>query len=427
MQQNSLKNITGWALILIAVFSAFLIKYFDEFNLAFLLFLVFQLILIFRYKNVFSPGMLTVSRLLLGAVFLYSGFVKGVDPLGTAYRIEDYFIAFGTDWLMFSALFFSFILNAIELMLGAMLILNIRPKLTSTLVLLMMGVFTLVTLNDALNNPVPDCGCFGDALILTNWQTFYKNLVLDVLVLIVFLHRKSIRKIYPGKLEWALGALLIAIFIGFQYLNYVNLPMVDFRAWKVGNRLYAANPQPVKYYLTYRNKETGETKEYLSPDYPYDDPEWLKNWEFVSQRVEDPNRIPGMDLAIIDFAGEDVTNMYIKNPDYQFIAVAWSLRSTDRKSFRKIEQLFEQADDHGYSFIVLTSTLHNKIQTFLEQEDITFEIPFFNADDITLKTMIRSNPGLILIKDGTIIDKWHHNNLPDWDELEKEYLHDSVK
>lgn len=417
MHQSTLKTITGWVIILTAVLSAFLIQFFQDFNIAFLLFLVFQLVVIFRYNSIFSPGMRTVSRLLLGMVFLYSGFVKGVDPLGTAYRVEDYFIAFGTEWLNFSALFFSFILNAAELVLGGMLILQVKPKLTSTLVLLMMGIFTLVTLNDALNNPVPDCGCFGDALILSNWQTFYKNLIINVLVLIVFLNRKFIKRIYPDKTEWVLGIALVAIFVGFQYLNVVNLPMMDFRAWKVGNRLYVENPEPVKYYLTYRNKKTGETKEYLSPNYPYDNPEWVKQWEFVSQRAEDPNRIEGMNLAIINFAGENVTDMYLKNPDYQFLLIAWNLEETDAESFKELESLYKHAEENGYSFIGLTATLPGKIQQFLEKEDITFDLRFFNADDITLKTMIRSNPGLILIKDGMIIDKWHHNHLPTWQEL----------
>ncbi len=417
MHQSTLKTITGWVIILTAVLSAFLIQFFQDFNIAFLLFLVFQLVVIFRYKSIFSPGMRTFSRLLLGMVFLYSGFVKGVDPLGTAYRVEDYFIAFGTEWLNFSALFFSFILNAAELVLGGMLILQIKPKLTSTLVLLMMGIFTLVTLNDALNNPVPDCGCFGDALILTNWQTFYKNLIINVLVLIVFFNRTSIKRIYPDKTEWVLGITLVAIFVGFQYLNVANLPMMDFRAWKVGNRLYVENPEPVKYYLTYRNKETGETKEYLSPNYPYDDPEWVEQWEFVSQRAEDPNRIEGMNLAIINFAGENVTDMYLKNPDFQFLLVAWSLEETNAESFKELETLFKYAEENGYSFIGLTATLPGKIQQFLEKQNITFDMRFFNADDITLKTMIRSNPGLILIKDGMIIDKWHHNHLPTWQEL----------
>ena len=379
--------------------------------------------MVIRYRRVFSSGMVVTSRILLGLLFLFSGFVKGVDPLGTAYRVEDYFIAFGVDWMMPSAIFFSFILNTIELLLGGMLILNIKPKLTPVLVFIMMGFFTLTTLNDAVNNPVPDCGCFGDALIMTNWQTFYKNLAIVAFLLIIFLNRKKMTSIYPGHTAQTLIVALIAIFIGFQYINYISLPMVDFRAWKVGNRLFPENPQPVKYYVTYKNIHTGELTEYLTPDFPYDDPEWLDNWKFVSQRVEDPNRIPGMNLAIIDFAGNDVTNIYLKIPDYHFFVVAWDLPGTNAETFQKVEKLFEQADAHGYSFIVLTATIPSKIQPFLEKEHLSFDIPFFNADDIALKIMIRSNPGLILIKDGEVIDKWHYNDFPDWQELNEKYLH----
>ncbi len=424
MQQSYLKTITGWAIILVAVFSAILIQFFENYSLSFLLFLIFQIVVVFRYRKVFSPGMVTASRLLLGLLFLYSGFVKGVDPLGTAYRVEDYFIAYGTDWLMMSALFFSFILNAAELVLGGLLILKVKPKLTSWLVLLMMLFFTLTTLNDALNNPVPDCGCFGDALIMTNWQTFYKNLVIVVLVLVLFINRNTLKAVYRSSTEWTLGVALIALFIGFQYLNYINLPMMDFRAWKEGNRLFPENPIPVNYYLSYKNKNTGEVKEYLSPNYPYNDPEWVENWEFLSQRVDDPNKIPGIDLAIIDFAGDDVTNNYLKIEDYHFFVVAWDLSTTSPLAFQDIAELYKNADDNGYSLIVLTSTLPNKIQYFLERENLTFDIPFYNADDIALKTMIRANPGLILIKDGIVIKKWHYNLFPDWNELEQEFLSD---
>ena len=422
MQQNALKTITGWTIIIVTLFSAWLILYFQNFSLPFLLFLIFELFVIIRFRKLFSPAMVTVSRYLLGLLFLFSGFVKGVDPLGTAYRVEDYFIAFGLDWMMPSAVFFSFVLNAAELVLGGLLVLNIKPKLTAWLVMLMMLFFTLTTLNDAFNNPVPDCGCFGDALLMSNWQTFYKNLVINVLVLIIFLNRDQLKVSYRNSTEWTLGFALIALFIGFQYLNYINLPMVDFRSWKVGNRLFAENPQPVKYYLTFKNNETGETKEYLSPDYPFNDAEWVEKWEFVNQRVEDPNRIPGMDLAIIDFAGQDVTNDYLKNPDYQFFVVAWDLASTNTESFKKIEQLYKQAEGNGYSFIVLTATLPEKIQYFLEKENLTFDMMFFNADDIALKTMIRSNPGLILIKNGEVIEKWHYNFIPEWKDLEEDYL-----
>ncbi len=421
MKQNTMKQITGWAIILVTLFSAYLIAYFKQFHVFFILLLLFEMVLVVRFRKIFSRNMIRTAQILLGLLFLFSGFVKAVDPLGTAYRVEDYFIAFGTEWMMRAALPLAFVLNTAELLLGGLLLLNLKPRFTAWYLMLMMLFFSLTTLNDALNNPVPDCGCFGDAVIMTNWQTLYKNLVIDVLVLIIFLNRNRIRRLFVNTTKWAVGFALIVLFIGFQYYNYTNLPLLDFRPWKEGKKMIVENPDPVRYYLTYQNKQTGETKEYLSPDYPYNDPEWLKNWEFVSQRVEDPNKIPGMDLAIIDFDGNDVTKAYLENPDYQFFVVAWDLTATHRKAFKQIDKLFENADDAGISMIVLTSTLQNKIKRFISEEKISPELPFYNADDIVLKTMVRANPGLILMKDGRVIKKWHYRNLPDWHTLENEY------
>jgi uncharacterized membrane protein YphA (DoxX/SURF4 family) len=422
MTNSKFATITGWTILGLPLFSAFLIHFFIGYNLPFLVLLLFAIILVLRYRNIFDPRMLTAARILLGLLFLFSGFSKGFDPLGTAYRIEDYFIAYGTDWMMPSAVFFSFLLNTAELLLGGLLILNVKPRITAWLVFLMMIFFTITTWNDAINNPVPDCGCFGDALVMSNWQTLYKNIVIIALVLLIFTNRKLLTTSYRTRTEWTLAVGLAALFITFQFLNYINLPMIDFRSWKIGNRLYVENPMPAKYYLSYRNAQTGETKEYLSPDYPYDDSTWMAQWEFVSQRVEDPNRLPGMDLAIINFGGDDVTGDYLQNPDYHFIVVAWDLKITNKKAFQQIYQLYQAAEENGYGFIVLTATLPDEIQQFLEQQNIPFDIPFFNADDIMLKTMIRANPGLILVKDGQVIDKWHHNFLPTWDEVNQEYL-----
>ena len=422
MINSKLATVTGWVILALTLFSALLINFFSGYNLPFLALLLFVLILVLRYRNIFDKRMLVAGRILLGVLFLFSGFSKGVDPLGTAYRIEDYFIAYGVDWMMPSAVFFSFLLNTGELLLGGLLLFNVKPRITAWLVLLMMTAFTLITLNDALNNPVPDCGCFGDALIMSNWQTFYKNIVIMALVLLMFTNRNRLSGSFRNATEWTLAVGLAALFITFQFLNFINLPIMDFRSWKIGNRLYVENPLPVKYYLTYRNTETGETKEYLSPDYPYSDSAWMAKWEFVNQRTEDPNRLPGMDLAIITFEGEEVTGDYLQNPDYHFIVVAWDLKIADEKAFQQIHRLYQSAEENGYGFIVLTATLPANIQQFLEAQDIPFDIPFFNADDITLKTIIRANPGLILVKDGQVIDKWHHNHLPAWDELTQEYL-----
>ncbi len=419
MNTDTLKKITGWIIILIAIFSAYLILFFERFNLYFILLLIFDLVLAIRFRKIFSPSTIRISQIILGLLFLFSGFVKGVDPLGTSYRVEDYFIAYGTEWMMPAAVFLSFILNAAELVLGALLLFNVKPKITAWLVLIMMIFFTLTTLNDALNNPVPDCGCFGDALIMSNWQTYYKNLTINFFVLIVFLHRGRIRSYYRSSAEWAMGVGFIAIFIGFQYLNYINLPMLDFRPWKVGNKMITENPLPVKYYLTYQNKNTGEQKEYLSPDYPYNDPEWLENWKFVSQRVDDPNVMPGMDLAIINFDGEDVTKSYLENSEYNLFVVAWDLELSDIGAFSKIKTLYQKADEFDLSMIVITSTLPEQIELFKKWQKLPTHLEFFNADDIVLKTMIRANPGLILMKNGKVIEKWHNRWIPDWDEIEE--------
>jgi len=427
LNNNSLKTITGWAIIFITVFSAFLIVYFEKFNFTFLLLLFLELALALRFRKIFSPPMIRVVQILLGLLFIFSGSMKGVDPLGTAYRVEDYFNAYGIPWMNPAALTLSFILNAAEFVLGAFLTFNIKPKLTAWLVVLMMGLFTLTTLNDAINNPVPDCGCFGDAIIMSNWQTFYKNLVINVFVLVIFLEKNKIRAIYKNRIEWTLGIMIVLFFMGFEYLNYRYLPMIDFMPWKEGNKMFTENPLPVKHFLTYKNKSTGEQKEYLSPDFPYTDSTWLKNWEFVSQRSEDPNFNAGNNLAIIDFNGNDITANFLRNPDFNFIVVAWDLDETDEKSFTKITILFERAKMSGFSFICLTATLPEQIEAFKKRNHLPEDLEFFNADDVPLKTMVRSNPGLILMKNGEVLGKWSHHCLPDWKQLNEKFMKKPLK
>ncbi|MBE0639433.1 MAG: hypothetical protein IH598_13030 [Bacteroidales bacterium] len=422
MTQGTLRAITGWTIVIVTLFSAFLIYFFEGFNLLFLILLLFEMILVVRYRRIFSLGMIRTSQVLIGLLFLFSGFVKAVDPLGTAYQIEDYLDVYRINYGFGLSIFLSFTLNATELLLGGLMLLNIKHKITPWLVAFMMGVFTLTTLYDAIYNPVPDCGCFGDAVIMTNWQTFYKNLAINVFVLIVLLGRFKVFSVFRSATEWRLAATLAILFTGFQYMNYINLPMLDFRPYKIGNRLTPENPQPVKNYLTYRNKITGETKEYLSPDYPFDDPEWLENWEFVSQRIDDPNKVNGMNLSVIDFYGEDLTKYIMQNPDYHFIAVAWNLDKSDKDAFQLINQLYLSAEQKGIQFIVLTATLEEQIQEFIVSQALSPDMQFHYSDDIELKTMIRANPGLFLIHDGVIVKKWHHNDLPEWGVLEQEYF-----
>ena len=415
-----MKKLVGWVIIFTTIASACIIYFFESFNLYFLLLLLFNLIVAVRFIQIFDRAMIRTCQVLLGILFIFSGFVKGVDPIGTAYRIEDYFIAYETEGLIPFALMLSVILYAAEFILGALMLFNIKPRFVSLLILLMMGLFTLTTFYDALYSPVPDCGCFGDAIILTNWQTFYKNLVINVFVLIVFLLRDKITPYISNITQWAFGILIIILFVGFEIFNYQHLPIFDFRPWKIGNNMLPENPLPVQYYLIYRNKITGEEIEYLSPDYPYNDPEWVENWEFVSQRIVDPNHIPGNDLSIINFEGYDVTESYMHNPDFHFYLVMCDLYKTDTGSFNKIRDLYQNAESEDISFIGLIASQQKKLEEL--KEILPEGMQFFNADDIVLKTIIRSNPGLVLMKNGVVEGKWHYNNLPDWKQLREEYF-----
>jgi uncharacterized membrane protein YphA (DoxX/SURF4 family) len=360
-----------------------------------------------------------ISRILVALVFIFSGFVKGIDPLGTAYRIEDYFIAFGTDWANPLSLFLSIFLCTLEFTLGVALLLNLRLKYISWPLLLMMIFFTILTFNDALFNPVPDCGCFGDALKLTNWQTFYKNIVLILLVGIIFYYRKKYHSMFMPKID---NLAIIVIFTGFAYFSvhqYRHLPMIDFLGWKTGTDLVPDNPGIAKTYLTYRNKITGESKEYLSPNYPWNDSAWVANWEFVEQRIDDSGVIKGHSLKIFDAEGNDFTETFVNNPGYQFLVSSYSLESASIKGFMKINKLLDEVYSDGHSLVVLTGSLDDKIQVF--RKELHPDLEFYNADDVELKIMIRSNPGLILLKDGVVMGKWHWRDIPDYEELKDEF------
>lgn len=360
------------------------------------------------------------SRLFVGLVFIFSGLVKGVDPLGTAYRLDDYFIAFGTEWAMAFSMLLSVGLSALEFALGVVLVLNAKVKSLSWVLFVLMIFFTLLTLNDAINNPVPDCGCFGDAITLTNWQTFYKNLVLIVFVSIIFFTRKQLVSPWSHKGQVSIVVASIVLFGVFEVYNISHLPLIDFRDYKVGNDLSHDRETPPKVYLKYRNISTGEIKEYLSPDYPWNDSVWMTNWEFIDQRIEKPEGLSEEVLRIDDQDGDDYTSYFLGDTGYVFVVVAYDLSITDIQSFGKIKEIEQKGAEDGYALCVVTSSTPIEVEGFRDQYQYDFD--YFYADDIVLKTMIRSNPGLILLRDGLILDKWHHNDIPAYKKIISNFM-----
>ncbi|KAF0129794.1 MAG: DoxX family protein [Bacteroidetes bacterium] len=358
--------------------------------------------------------LLNFSRLLTGAVFVFSGFVKGVDPLGTAYKLEDYFAAYGTEWANELSLSLSILLCVVEFTIGVALLLNLKPKLAAWGLMLVMVFFTGLTLYDAIYAPVADCGCFGDAIKLTNWQTFYKNVVLLVFTVIVFRNRNKEKKRLPQQFQSVLVVLVMILFGSFSWYNYQHEPMIDFRPWKVGNSMNGDPNAETNVYLIYRNKTTGETKEYLSPNYPWNDKSWLEAWEFVDQRFESENPGIAHNLRAEDINGADNTSLVLDS-EIMFVFVSYDIEKVSGKAASKFMALSEVINSYSLSQVILTASLPEEMASFQSKHNSQLEA--FFADEVVLKTMIRSNPGLVLFNKGVVIEKWHYNDFPDEKEI----------
>lgn len=368
-------------------------------------------------KKVIEPSVVKVIRVITALIFLFSAVTKGIDPVGTNYRVVDYLEAYGWYSLIDFSFALSVLLISVEFLLGIALLFKLRIRLAALGVLLIMIFFTVVTFVDAMYNLVTDCGCFGDAVKLTNWQTFYKNLVLLVFVIIIFIKQKSIaRKMY----KWMQIAILIIFLAGFDWFifhNYNHLPVVDFRDWKIGNDMKSSGRETVKNYLVYKNNETGETKEFISPNYPWNDSVWLSEWAFVNQRIDDSKLVLKHGLIIEDENGNNFTEEIIENPDYQFVLTSYDIEKADGLGMIDAAGLFNKMNQNNVNVAMLTSSTEDIIEKYKELYSIDYDV--FFADDTELKAMIRSNPGLVLMKNGVVISKWHHNDFPQINEVEE--------
>jgi uncharacterized membrane protein YphA (DoxX/SURF4 family) len=371
--------------------------------------------------------LLWLSRILFGIVFIFSGFVKAIDPLGSVYKFQDYFLAFNSEWLFPTALPLAILLSSLEFVIGVLILLGVKMKYSAWGGLLFMLFFTPLTLYIAIYNPVSDCGCFGDALIISNWSTFYKNVVILAAAILIFIYRNRFRPLWSERNDWIIAGFVSAFILWLSIYCLRNLPIIDFRPWKVGNNineLVVPIPEIADIYLIYRNKETGERQEYAPGDLPWNDPEWMQNWEFVDQRsvvTREFKEAPINNFHIQDEYGDDYTESYIGNPDYQFLVIAYDLNRTKTRVFEmKINNLAEDAMIDDISLVVLTGSSFSNIELFRHQVQAAY--PFYQSDEIALKTIIRANPGLLLIKDGIILAKWHWRNIPEYGKVKEFYF-----
>ena len=368
--------------------------------------------------------LIILLRIVTGAVFIFSGFVKGIDLQGSAIKFDDYFVAFGMDFLIPASLPLAIFLVSTEFIIGISLLFGFRTYWGTWGVLIFMSAFTPLTLILALFNPVSDCGCFGDAIVLTNWQTFWKNFVLMIMVLIIFYHRKKYKPVYPAITEWSILVVIFILFTGFSLYNYRHLPMIDFRPYNTGTnipeKMYMPADAPVDEYETILIYEkNGVRNEFDLDNYPWQD----STWSFVEQKsllIKEGYKAPIHDFTISTQDGNGITDLVLSDEGYSFILVSSDLAKANKEALQKLDTLSLYCNQAGIKFYSLSSSIYSEIEQIKTSQQLSLD--FYITDETTLKTIIRSNPGLLLLKEGIILAKWHYNDLPEIEELSQPVL-----
>ena len=361
-----------------------------------------------------------VCRFVLAATFIFSGYVKAIDPLGTLYKLKDYAAAMSLngllpDWALVGV---AIALGALEFALGVFMLFAVRRHVVSRITLAFMTAMTVLTLWIFVADPVKDCGCFGDALKLTNGETLLKNIVLAACAALVAWRPVDMARFISRSNQWIVRYYTVAYIVITSVYCLYTLPIFDFRPYHVGMNIKQGMEIPEgaeqpEFESTFLLRKNGETREFTLDNYPD------STWEYVDTRTVQTKK--GYEPPIHDFAlttcdtGEDITEQVLTKKGYTFLLVSPRLAVADDSNFGDIDQIYEYAEENGADFYCVTASANDEIERW---RDLTgAEYHFCNADETTLKTMIRSNPGLMLLKDGTITGKWSHNALPQTDDL----------
>jgi uncharacterized membrane protein YphA (DoxX/SURF4 family) len=419
------------------------------------------------------------ARYAVGILFIFSGIVKANDPLGFSYKLEEYFEEFAKlgEYVGFLEPFFhlckdyalpqAIFIVILEVVLGVAILVRFRVKIVSWLLLLLILFFTMLTFASAYFGIVKTCGCFGDAIPLTAWESFYKDLVLLVLILIIFIRQKAISLSETGVNDFILAAVgllvmlklshgldwyfpfnftlaVFALFFGirlvehikaplyvtmlsflamgfFSFYTYSYLPVKDFLAYAEGKSIAEGMkgvPDKLKYFYILKNKSTGELEEFEKFPENYQD-----KYEYVEARTEIVEK--GIEPAILDFAimnaeGDDLTDDFLSSDSYTFFWISYDLDMALLQVQPRANELAKAIQQDGHRFVGLTASVPDKAMAFAHENNAPYSFLF--CDQIVLKTIMRSNPGLMLIREGVVIGKWHANDLPSIDQLRADYL-----
>ena len=386
-----------------------------------------------RINNNAAPWWLWVCRILVGLLFIFSGLIKINDPLGFSYKLEEYFEVFHITFFNDFALAIAIMLCSLEIILGFALLIGVRPVKVAWGLLLLIIFFAFLTFYSAYFNVVQTCGCFGDAIPLTPWQSFSKDLVLLLLIVAIFIKRKNIHPRFTSKTGDRLLIASVFISVGLGLYTYNFLPVMDFLAYKVGANIPTemkmppgALPDQYEQIYHLKNKKTGATKvmndsEYMSSKI------WKDNdWAIIPGETESHLVKKGVtpkiqDLTIQDAQGNNYTSELFSNPFNNLIIVAYDLSHTDADALERLNAIaINLSQNYNTRTVMLTSNSAQSAGAFAKLHHLAFEI--FYADEVPLKTMVRANPGVLLLKNGTVLGKWHYHSVPNYETLVKTYF-----
>lgn len=361
-------------------------------------------------KRALTAWLVNVSRLLLALVLLLSGFVKAVDPMGFSYKLQEYFSAFGADamsegWSLLCAL----LLSAVEFITGVLLMMGVYNRGVTMLAFLFFIFFTPLTLVLAIWNPVHDCGCFGDAIKLTNWGTFVKNILLLVFATVVcFKYKLFVRRVSENN-RWLVVLFATCYIILVESVSLSFLPIMDFRPFAVGSNLRTAVEDiPSEYKVIYRFEKDGNIREFNDENYPD------STWNYLGSRNEvvkagQPALIP--DFAFLDMeTGYDYAPEILSDTGYVCMLIVNRIETADESRVDKINDMYYFCVEKGVRFYGATSSEPEVVDLWRKRTGAEYQMLW--ADEIMLKTILRSNPGVLLIKDGTVVGKWNVTDLP---------------
>lgn len=376
---------------------------------------------------------LQITRVIVGLLFIFSGLIKANDPMGFGYKLQEYFEVFHISFLHDFATAFAILLCTLEIILGALLLLGLWSARVAWGLLLLIIFFTFLTFYSAFFKVVTSCGCFGDAIPLTPWQSFSKDLVLLAMILLIFIKRDQIQPlIRKESLQKLVAAIVVVGSLGFGLYTTNFLPILDFLPYKVGNNIPQLMVIPPgapqdEYEITYtlKNKQSAETKKMTDKEYLKTEIWKDKNWEVVgepeSKLIKKGFDLKIKDLKITDSQGTDYNAELLENPFYNLVIVAYDLSKADQQAIGDLNALaINAAENFNIRTVFLTSNSTEAAELFSKKNKLVMEV--FFADAIPLKSMVRSNPGLMLLKGGTVVNKWHYNNLPSYENLASEYF-----